>query len=114
MPLLGLLILAVELLTELLSTRKAARDVVTNVNDGARLRLGPQQMVEGDYAPGLRRWDGQATADVVEGAAADPANSILNRVECRQEQVALILDVSQTAARNPCLTLYPAKASDPS
>lgn len=114
MPLLGLLVLAVELLTELLSAREATGDVVTNVNDGARLRLGPEQMVEGDHAPGLRRWDGQATADVVEGAATDPAHSILNRVERRQEQVAPILDFSQTAARNPCLTLYPAKASDPS
>ena len=63
---------AFELLAQLLGARQATGDVVTHVNDGARLGLGPKEMIEGDDAPGLRGRDGQATADVVESASTDP------------------------------------------
>ncbi len=53
-------------------------------------------MIEGDDAPGLGGRDGQAAADVVERAAADPPDSILDGMQRRQEQVAPILRLLQS------------------
>jgi hypothetical protein len=97
-----------------LSTRQATGDVVTHVDDGARLGLCPKEMIEGDDAPSLRGRDGQAAADVVESASTDPPNSILDRMERWKEQVAPLLHLSKAASRNPGLTTQTTSAADPS
>ncbi|MND02480.1 hypothetical protein D3C83_218720 [compost metagenome] len=64
---------------------KPAGNVVTNTNNGLWLRIGGEQIVEGNDAPGFRRRYGQPATDVVERAMADPADRILDGVKHRQE-----------------------------
>ncbi len=101
-------------MAQLFATRQATGDVVTYVDDGARLGLCPKEMIEGDDAPSLRGRDGQATADVVESASTDPPDPILDRMERWQQQIAPLLHFFKAASRNPRLTTQTTSAADPS
>jgi hypothetical protein len=100
MPLIGPVVRGLQLLAKRLGTCKPARNVVANMNDGPWLRLGSEEVIERDDAPGFGRRHGQATADVVERAAADPPDSVLNGMEREEQQIATILHVAQSAPRN--------------
>ena len=63
--------------------RQPACDVVAHVHDRLRLRLDREHRVERRDAVGVRRGDGEALADVVEGAGRDPADARLGRPEGR-------------------------------
>ncbi len=93
---------ALELCAQRLGAASAAGDVVAHVGHHRRPRRGREQVVEGQHAPGLGGRHDQAAADVVEGAAAHPADAVLHRVQRRQQQVPL-LDGRRPAARGRCV-----------
>src|SRR4030095_6050352 len=80
--------LALERRAQRFPTAPTASDVVAYMNHGPRARLGREEMVEGHHAPRFRRRHGEALADVVERAVADPTDAILDGVECRQQKIA--------------------------
>ena len=74
-----------EVRADRLRAGEPARDVVADMGDHGRPRLGREQGVERRDAIGLGRRDGQATAHVVEAGLADPADPGLEGVQGRQE-----------------------------
>jgi hypothetical protein len=77
-----------EVVAEALRAGDSAGQVVADVYHDGRPRRGGEEGVEGGDAVGLGRRDGEAPADVAE-AGLDPADPRLERVEGRQQQVAL-------------------------
>ena len=112
-PLIRRLVLRFQLLAKRLGPGQPTRDVVAHVNYGPGLRVGSEEMIEGDHTPSFCRRYGQAPADIIECAAANPTDPILNRVESWQQQVAPLLDLTQAASRNPCITFDATEASYP-
>ena len=77
-----------ELIADPLRAQQPAREVVADVGDDRRARRRRQQRVERRDAVRLRGRDGEPLADVVQGAAADPADARGHGLERRQQQVA--------------------------
>lgn len=67
-----------------------AREVRADVEHGGGARLDREHGVEGGDAVRLRRRNGQPSAQVVEGAVADPADPVVDGVQPRQQQVAAV------------------------
>ncbi len=67
---------------------EATGEVVADVRDHRRPRLGRDQVVERRDTPGLGRRHAQAPADVLERTAADPPDAILHGVQGGQQQIA--------------------------
>ncbi len=65
-----------------------AGDVLAHVDDTGRPRLDREHRVEGRDAVDVCRRKGEPAAELVEAAGADPSDPLLERPECRQQQVA--------------------------
>ena len=89
-----------------------ACQVVAHVDDGLRSRLHAEHRVERGHAVRLGRRDGQALADVVQAALADPSGAGLQRVQGGEQQVALVASRAP-AAREPGLDATVADTTDP-
>ncbi len=74
---------------ERLRAGAAAGDVVADVDDARRALLGREERVEGRHAVDVGRRHGQALGDVVQAARADPPGALVQRVQRRQQHVAL-------------------------
>ncbi len=93
--------------------RPSARQVVTDVHDVRGSLLDAEHRVEGRHAVGVGRGNGEPLRDVVETAPADPAHAALERMQGRQQEVALVARLTASAhdpkvARGPLLTPLPA------
>ena len=75
---------------QLLGPGQAAGDVVADVGHDRRPGRGRQQRVERGHAVGLGRRHGQPAADVAQRGLADVADAVLQRVQRRQQQVAML------------------------
>ena len=102
----GQLALAAEALLQLgdqlLRAVAAAGDVLADVDDPRRPRVDGEQRVEGGDTVGVGRRDRQPRADVVQAARADPADPLLQRPQCRQQQMATAAGIVPPAGGVAC------------
>ena len=101
-----------QLLAEGEPTRPAAREVVTDMDDVRRSLLDAEHRVERRHAVGVGGRDGQPLGYVVETAPADPPHAALERVQGRQQEVALVARLTTSAydpevARGPIVSARP-------
>jgi hypothetical protein len=68
-------------------------DVVTHMDDCRRPRCQREERIEGRDAIRLGRGNVQTSADVVEGALADPAHTGVGRVKRRKQEMAATFHV---------------------
>ncbi len=79
--------MALNLRADLLSAVDPAGKVIADVDDRERRRRGAEQRVKRRHPVRLGGRDGEASADVVKRAGADPADLVLYCVQHRQQQV---------------------------
>ena len=83
------------------------------MNRRRRLRLGPEEVIERDHAPGFGGRDDQATANVIERPATDPPGAILDGMKGGQQQVTAVLDLVDPPARDARVARRVALAAGP-
>ena len=85
-----------------------ARGVDAHMGDVAGLRrlVGSEQVVERGDAVRLRRRNLQRLADVVEPARADPTLGVLQRVQCRQQEMTMAVALRGAGPDEPFALAY--------